>query len=106
VERDVRRAATKVVASNSGRSEYPWGSIGYSDEITYEAQDDHPEAASIASDMTRTVQIEERDLTWQGVLSFRSDRKNFYYTYTRRLLENRRLIREKTWKESIPRDYQ
>jgi len=27
------------------------------------------------------------------------------YTYTRRLLEGNRKIREKTWKETIPRDY-
>jgi putative CocE/NonD family hydrolase len=106
VERNVPRAATKVVANNSGRGEYPWGSIGYSDEIIYEAQDERPEAASVASDMKRIVQIEGRNLVWQGVLGFRSDRENFYYTYTRRLFEEDRLIREKTWKETIPRDYQ
>jgi hypothetical protein len=42
----------------------------------------------------------------EGDLSFTSDRENFYYTYTRRALENGKLIREKTWKETIPRDHQ
>jgi predicted acyl esterase len=106
VERDVPRAATKVVANNAGKSEFPWGSIRYSDEIIYEAQDKHPEAASIASDMKRIVQLEGRNLVWQGVLDFRSDRENFYYAYTRRLFEQDKLIREKTWKETIPRDHQ
>jgi hypothetical protein len=41
----------------------------------------------------------------EGTLSFTSDGKNFYYTYTRRVLENGKLIREKTWKETIPRHH-
>jgi predicted acyl esterase len=106
VERNVPRAATKVVAKNSGRNEFPWGSISQADEIIYEAQDAHPEAASVTSEMKRTVQIDGRNLVFQGVLDFRSDRENFYYTYTRRLFEEDQQIREKTWKETIPRDYQ
>ncbi|MBN1223371.1 MAG: hypothetical protein JXB23_08980, partial [Candidatus Aminicenantes bacterium] len=106
VERNVPRAATKVVADNSGGSEYPWGLIRYSDEIIYEAQDKHPEAASVTSDMKRIVQVGGRNLVWQGLLSFRSDLKHFYYEYTRKLFYGDRLIREKTWTEAIPRDYQ
>lgn len=106
VERDVPNAATRVVANNASRNEFPWGSIRADDEIVYRAQDEHPEAASVASEMTRVVQIDGRTLEWQGVLDFRSDRDNFYYTYTRRLLEGERLVREKTWKETIPRDFQ
>ncbi|MBW2541282.1 MAG: CocE/NonD family hydrolase [Deltaproteobacteria bacterium] len=106
IERDVPRAATKVVARNAGRNEFPWGSISQDDEIVYEAQDAHPEAASVTSEMKRAVQVGGRNLVWQGVLDFRSDRENFYYTYTRRLFEEDRKIREKTWKETIPRDFQ
>ena len=36
-------------------------------------------------------------------LSF--DRENLYYTYTRRELGNGKLIREKTWEETFPRDH-
>ena len=106
VERNVPRAATKVVANNSGRNEFPWGSISQADEIIYEVQDAHPESASVTSEMKRTVQIGGRNLVWQGVLDFRSDRENFYYIYTRRLFEGDREIREKTWTETIPRDFQ
>ena len=31
--------------------------------------------------------------------------KNWHCTYTRRVLENGKLIREKTWKETIPRHH-
>ena len=74
--------------------------------ITYEGQDEHPDTPSLSSEYERTVRLEGRLLTWQGLLSFKSDRKNFYYTYTRRLLKDGELIREKTWDEVIERDHQ
>jgi hypothetical protein len=53
-----------------------------------------------------TVELKDRILTWEASLSFRSDRQNFYYTYTRRLLKDGALVREKTWDDTIPRDLQ
>ncbi len=52
------------------------------------------------------VELEDRTLIWEGELLFRSDLENFYYTYTRRLLENGRIVREKAWRDTIPRDFQ
>jgi hypothetical protein len=52
------------------------------------------------------VQLEDRTLLWEAELSFSSDRKNFYYEYTRRLSEDGAKVREKTWTETIPRDHQ
>ena len=52
------------------------------------------------------VTLPERSLLWQAELEFSSDRENFHYRYTRRLLENGELLREKTWEEIIPRDFQ
>ncbi len=106
VERNVRDASTRVVARNSGGDAYPWGTIHYADEITYEARDERPEAASVTSDMKQIVRVGQRSLVWQGLLDFRSDLENFYYSYTRRLFEEDRLVREKTWNETIPRDFQ
>lgn len=105
VERDLRRGATRIVAIGSGGSEYPWGAANHSEDIIYEVQDGSPDKAALSSDMRTTVHLEGRVLTWQGLLSFHSDMMNFYYAYTRRLWENGRLLREKTWEESIPRDY-
>lgn len=106
VERNVPNASTRVVANNSGSDAYPWGTIRYDDEISYEANDNHPETASVTSDMKQIVDVDGRNLVWQGLLDIHSDRLNFYYTYTRRLLEGDRLVREKTWRETIPRDFQ
>jgi len=35
-----------------------------------------------------------------------TDQKNFYYKYTRELLKDSQMVKEKTWQETIPRDHQ
>jgi len=47
-----------------------------------------------------------RVLTFRDHLTMRSDKQNFYYAYTRELLENGQRIRRKNWQETIPRDHQ
>ena len=53
-----------------------------------------------------TLELDGRTLVWEAELSFTSDLENFYYDYTRRLLENGELVREKNWQDTIPRDHQ
>jgi CMP-N-acetylneuraminic acid synthetase len=66
----------------------------------------HPEATSVRGEHRTTVELPERTLVWEGRVWFRSDRENFFYSYTRRLLENGELVREKSWEDVIPRDHQ
>lgn len=47
-----------------------------------------------------------RTLRWESQVTLRSDRENFFYTNRRRLFENGMLVREKTWNDVIPRDFQ
>lgn len=105
VQRDRRRLTTKVVAATGSGAEYPWGSMKNWEKITHEAQDDRPDVTSVAAESKTTFQLGDRVLILEGIISFRSDKKNFYYNYTRRLWENGRLLREKTWEETIPRDH-
>lgn len=106
IERNTRRRATKVIATDTGGTRYPWGTERYTETITHEARDDHPEATSLRGEHTLSVELVDRTLTWKSELWFRSDLENFYYTYTRRLLRNGELLREKTWNDTIPRDHQ
>jgi len=87
-------------------SVYPWGVIKYWENMVHEAQDDDPAKAGVTGKNRYTVELKGRSLTVEGELSFTSDRANFYYVYTRRVLENGNLIKERTWKETIPRDHQ
>ena len=106
IERSPQRRATKVVATNVGGSKYPWGTERTTESITHEAQDEHPEATSVTGEYSTTVQLPDRTLRWEARLTFKSDRENFHYTYVRRLLKDGALVREKTWEDTIPRDYQ
>ena len=61
--------------------------------------------ASVTGKTRYTVELDGRKLTVEGVLSFTSDLEDFFYTYTRRVLEDGKLVRERTWEETIPRDH-
>jgi uncharacterized protein len=106
IERNTSSRTTKIVATNSGGDRYPWGTERYTESITHQTNDDHPEQTSMTGTHKMTVELKGRTLVWEADLSFRSDLENFYYSYTRRLLENGKLVREKQWTDTIPRDFQ
>jgi putative CocE/NonD family hydrolase len=106
IERDVGKRSTRVIATNGGGQQYPWGQIRFEETITHEARDDQPEAASVRGEYRKTITLSGRTLVFEYEAQFRSDHDNFYYTGTKRLRENGLLVREKTWTDTIPRDHQ
>jgi predicted acyl esterase len=106
IDRNPQTGAAKIVATNRGGVRYPWGKETYRETITHETNDKKPEQTSVRGTHRMVVELEGRTLVWEAELLFRSDLENFYYTYTRRLLENGILIREKNWNDTIPRDFQ
>ena len=86
--------------------EYPWGKETDLEKLTYEIDDAHPEVNTIHGDAQTTFDLKGRVLVWSGHLSFSSDAKNFYYKYTRELLKDGLMLKQKTWEETIPRDHQ
>jgi hypothetical protein len=105
VERDYLAQKARAIATNAGTMTYPWGTVRSEERIVHEADDLHPERASVASALAHTVTLSDRVLRFEGLLDFRSDAQNFYYTYTRRVLQDGELVRERTWEEAIPRDH-
>lgn len=103
INRDERTQTTTVLATNSGSDRYPWGTVAYTEAITHELGDNNPAEARVTSTYSTTVALPGRTLTFTGILEFSSDLENYYYRYTRRLEENGRHIREKTWEETIKR---
>jgi len=75
-------------------------------QTVFEVGDEHPELASYSANPSFEVHLPGRDLVWSGHLKIRCDQANFYYSYVRELMENGKLIREKKWEETIPRDHQ
>jgi hypothetical protein len=97
---------TNVTSINSSGRRFPWGIERQEENYSHETNDEHPENTSMTGNFKYIVEMKDRNLTWEADALFRSDIKSFYYTYTRRLFENGKLIREKTWNDTIPRDFQ
>jgi hypothetical protein len=106
IEYTTATRTTRVEASNANGMEYPWGTYWNLEEIAHEVGDDNPESSSMTGDHRIEVELEDRTLVWEADLSFRSDYENFYYTYTRRLLRDGVLVRERSWEDTVRRDYQ
>jgi hypothetical protein len=85
---------------------WPWGLYNGFAFRRLEVLDDHPELASYTGHNEFKVQFPKRELHWHTEWDIRSDRTNFYYRFKKVLDENGKLIREKEWKETIPRDHQ
>jgi predicted acyl esterase len=102
---DPNTGTASVRLVNKDGAQYPWGKMFSDEEIVHKVNDDDPARASTESRYSIRAEVDERSLLWEGVLLFESDAKNFYYTYTRRVFENGKLLRTRTWKETIPRDF-
>ena len=106
VNRKPQTGATVVTATNEGGTRFPWGTERTFETIRHEVRDHAPADASVLGTHRMEVELPGRKLVWDAELSLRSDRENFHYSYRRRLSENGRTLREKTWTRTIPRDYQ
>jgi putative CocE/NonD family hydrolase len=106
IVRDPQRQTTRVEATNASATRYPWGEERSTERVVHEADDLNPESASVHGEYSMTVTLKDRTLTWESEVTLRSDRENFHFSSVRRLLENGKLLREKRWSDTIPRDYQ
>ena len=104
--RNPQTGEVTVTATNTGGYRYPWGTETYREAIGHKTSDAHPENTSMLGTHRMEVTLKDRVLLWEAQLSFTSDANNFYYQYTRKLSENGKLLREKTWTDRIPRDFQ
>ena len=72
----------------------------------YAVNENDPARATFRGDETHTIELPARRLELRTTLEVRSDATTFYVVFTRRILENERLVREKQWAEEIPRSLQ
>ncbi len=106
VDRNPQTGTVVAKATNGYGTRYPWGTERSFETIRYEINDHAPADAGVTGTHRLEVELPGRTLVWDAELTFRSDRENFFYTYRRRLTENGKPVREKTWNETIPRDHQ
>jgi len=69
----------------------------------YETNDNHPAESRFSGEAGRRIELKERMLELRSTLEVYSDEKNFFVTVVRELYENGKLLRQREWKETIPR---
>jgi putative CocE/NonD family hydrolase len=106
VDRNPQTGDATATATNTGGQRYPWGVERYRESIRHTVRDGDPAKAAVQGSHRLEVELPGRTLLWEAELSFSSDLNNFHYSYRRRLSENGKLLREKTWTDTIPRDFQ
>ena len=106
IDRNPRTGKATVLATNNSAQRYPWGEERNTEKITHEAQDGHPEKASVRGEYSKEIKLANRTLRFESVVMFSSDRESFRYQGMRKVFENGKLLREKSWDKTIPRDFQ
>jgi putative CocE/NonD family hydrolase len=72
----------------------------------YETRESEPAASRFLGEDTDRIELPGRTIDVLTTIEIRSDAKTFHVTFTRRVLENGDLVRERTWQEAVPRLYQ
>lgn len=75
-------------------------------QVRYQVSDDHPANVVMQAEVTIARPWRGATIEWRGETRVRSDDALFHYRHHRQLLRNGEVIREKTWQEEVPRDFQ
>jgi uncharacterized protein len=106
LERDEANQKATVHWKGKAETNYPWGKEIDYESLVYNVDDAHPETSAVKGEAESVFALSGRELRWRGHLSVTTDQKNFYYKYTRQLLKDGQMVKQKTWEETIPRDHQ
>jgi hypothetical protein len=103
---DPETGESVAVAANSGGYRYPWGVERFEERIEHRTHDQDPARTSMRGTYAIQLELASRVIRMEGNIWFRSDAQNFYLDFTRRMKENGEVVRERTWTETVPRDFQ
>lgn len=106
VERNPVTGEASVRATNEGGMRYPWGTESYHETIVHRTSDRDPAHTSVVGSYRMQVETAGRVLRWESDVTCSSDASDLDIAFTRRLFENDVLIRTRSWRERIPRDFQ
>jgi hypothetical protein len=106
IEHDPETGEAYGVATNTGATRYPWGIERFEEEIEHRTSDTDPAHTSMVGRYKLTQELADRTLEFEQTVEFDSDDENFNLKFHRWVKVNGELFAEKTWDESIPRDFQ
>ena len=104
--RDLARGVTQYEWSAACNWEIASRRYRTVESTLYEVNDARPGEARFRGEESYHIDLPGRSLELRSVLEVRSDSKTFYANFVRRILENDDLVREKSWSEAVPRQFQ
>jgi hypothetical protein len=117
LEFDDSKHINRVTRDAQGRTTVEWDQeYGYElmggryhiyQKSTYRTSDADPANSSFEGiNWTEIAFTAGRKLKLESWVEIRSDVTHFHFTFTRRVSENAKQVRERTWKESVAREFQ
>lgn len=106
IENDPGTGEAFGIATNTGATRYPWGIERFEEEIEHRTSDANPAQTSVVGRYKLTEALADRTLEFEQTVEFRSDAANFYLKFHRWAMVDGERYAEKTWDETIPRDFQ
>ena len=106
IEHDPETGEAFGFATNNGARRYPWGISRFEEEIEHRTSDESPANTSVVGRYKLSQELEDRTLDFEQTVEFRSDAENFYLKFHRWVLVDGEMFAEKTWDETIARDFQ
>ncbi|HEX6263087.1 MAG TPA: CocE/NonD family hydrolase [Actinomycetota bacterium] len=102
-----RREGSRFVAEAEGEEKmtFPWGREVFRERLRHEVDVGRPAHAEALGVAQTLIELEGRSLRLDVQISITSDPERFRTQVHRRLTENDRLVRERSWSEDAPRDH-
>ena len=106
IQRNEETGEAVGIASNTGANKYPWGIAYFEEEITQKTNDNDPANSSVVGRYKITQELDDRTLVFEQDVEFKSNVRDFNLRFHRWISVDGDKRYEKTWEETIPRDYQ
>ena len=106
VKRDPESGEAVAVATNSGEMRFAWGTQRFEERIEHRTNDHDPADTRMIGTYALDTTVGDRRFRLEAEISIRSDAQAFHTRIVRRLVEHGETTLERTWDESIPRDFQ
>ncbi|MFM8480106.1 MAG: CocE/NonD family hydrolase [Gammaproteobacteria bacterium] len=96
-----------IAATTTVSRGYQWQSPDGEDvSVEFTVDDDDPARSSFVGRAAFKNEWQGQQVEWRGTTEVRSDATAFEYRHFRQLLRDGRVVREREWKERVPRDHQ
>ena len=105
VTRDLDRTTTTVELEAEKRWEIRGRQYTTIEKVAYQTNDLDPAQSSFFGEGGHIIQLENRIVKLKFLVSVVSDEENFIVKIVRQIFEEKKLIRERRWEASLPRDF-